>query len=104
MLEKYWHPFPSPLVAVLLAVHDDRVVTDVPSSSSGDFKKVSEDRVDARYHVQMYQSNILTVLFFVLLFSFLQSTLQSNDRFEDLSVFALVGKGVPPSFVAFPQA
>lgn len=90
VLEQYWHPFPSPLVAALLAVHDDRVVIDVPPSCSVDFKRSAKNRVDAHYYVLTYQSNILTVLFFVLLFSFLLSTLQSNDRFEHLSVFALV--------------
>lgn len=35
--EQYWQYFPSPLVTVLLAVDDDRVVTDVLSSCSDDF-------------------------------------------------------------------
>lgn len=70
---------------------DDRVATDVPSSCSDDFKR--SVKTELTPVTMTYQSDIPTVLFFVLLFSFLLSTLQSNGLCEHLSFSLAVGIG-----------
>lgn len=68
--EQCWQPFPSPLVTVLLAVCDDRVVTDVPSSCSDDLKRSVRTKLTLMAFTMSRHISQTFWLFFSLYFYF----------------------------------